>query len=830
MASVEPLSLLNKVSAMLGYWDQHLCSCFASDAYAMRFGLTPGQMQGKHAREVMGEAAYLADAACIEAALRGEAQTFERTSTSALAQDALTFLTEFVPDFEDGVVCGFAVQVTDISHVKRAHALAEGSTKHVKAILDNLFAYVALLDVEGRVLEVNKAPLERAGFRREDVIGQYFFDAPWWTHREEVRLRIIQSIELARQGNSDRFDIVARMGDELQPLDFMISPVRDEQGTVVGLIPTAVDITYRKKVEADLRIAATAFNSKSGILVTDAEGNILRANQAFLDATGYTQDEILGENPRLFKSDRHAAEFYVQMWNSLLTTGSWEGEVWDRCKSGKLIFKALNITTITNDDGAITHYVSTQTDITARRMAEEAIEQLAFFDPLTELPNRRLLGDRLRQAQASYARSGKEGAILFIDLDNFKSLNDTQGHDVGDLLLVQVAQRLKACVREGDTVARLGGDEYVVMIESLSEDPVEAATQAKAVGKKILDALNKPYLLLGQEHRNTPSIGVTLLNNQHHSIDEMLKQADIAMYQAKKSGRNTLRFFDPQMQDAINTRVSVEKELHAAIEQCEFALHYQAQVNAQGAICGAEALIRWMHPTRGVVMPGYFIALAEETGLIVPIGAWVIDAACAQLQSWQARGVARGLVIAVNVSAKQMQHEDFVSQVKASVHRHSIPANLLKLELTESMLVDNVEETIAKIEALRSVGIQFSLDDFGTGFCSLQYLKKMPLDQLKIDQSFVRGIEGDRHDRSIVRTVIAIAKSLELDVIAEGVETKGQLEVLQAEGCNSYQGYLFAKPVPLEQFEALLSTRLPQPHQASLQGGQADFSAARSMR
>ena len=800
----DPLVLLNKVPAMVAYWDHDLINRYANDAYARRFGLSPDQLLGMHVRELIGEEWYQRELPTIEAVLRGESQKFERTLPASKGDAMRHSLTELTPDIVNDEVCGFTVHVSDITLLKGTYEELEGNTRYLKAILDNLFAYVALLDVNGAVLEVNKAPLDRAGFRREDVIGQYFYDAPWWTYQSDVRTRIMQSIERARQGYSDRFDIVAKMGDEFQSLDFMISPVLDDQGNVIALIPTAVDVSYRKQVEADLRIAATAFDSKAGILVTNADRKILRANRAFLDAMGYTHEEIIGKDPRVFKSDKHTPDFYAGMWRSINETGSWEGEIWDRCKDGRLIFRWLNITAIANEDGVVTHYVSTQTDITARKIAEEAVEHLAFYDPLTDLPNRRLLSDRLQQAQASFARTGKEGAILFIDLDNFKALNDTQGHDVGDLLLVQVAKRLKACVREGDTVARLGGDEYVVVLEDLDEDPVEAATQAKAVGKKILQALNKPYLLVGHEYRNTPSIGVTLLDDPQQSIEDILKQADIAMYQAKKSGRNTLQFFDPRMQEAINTRVAVEKELLSAIERSEFELHYQAQVDANGKILGAEALIRWNHPRQGIVAPDKFIPLAEETGLIWPIGAWVFEAACAQLKAWQQHETARDLVLAVNVSVKQLQHEDFVQLVKSIVERFQINPYRLKLELTESMLVENVEETIAKIEELRALGIRFSLDDFGTGYSSLQYLKKIPLDQLKIDQSFVRGIETDRHDRDIVRTVIAIAQSMDLDVIAEGVETEGQLHVLMDRGCNSYQGYLFGKPLPIAQFEQYL--------------------------
>jgi diguanylate cyclase (GGDEF)-like protein/PAS domain S-box-containing protein len=797
-------SILNKVSAMVGYWGKDLQIQYCNEAYANWFGLNPEQLLGQNLRDVIGETLFALNLPHVEGALRGESQRFERSIVLTDGKSLLYTLEEYVPDVVDGEVRGFITLITDVGQIKSTYSELEGSSKHLKAILDNLFAYVALLDTNGVVLEVNKAPLDRAGYRREDVIGQYFFDAPWWNYRSDVRDRIVQSIKRAGQGITDRFDVVAKMGEEFQTLDFMISAVRDDQGNVISLIPTAVDITYRRRIEFDLRIAATAFNSRSGILVTDADAKILRANQAFLDAMGYSLEEIVGKNPRLFKSDKHSRDFYAHMWKCINEAGHWEGEIWDRCKDGKLIFKLLDITAVKDDGGAVCNYVSTQSDITARKMAEEAVEHLAFYDSLTDLPNRRLLSDRLQQAQASFARNGKEGAILFIDLDNFKALNDTQGHDIGDLLLIQVAKRLRANVREGDTVARLGGDEYVVILEDLSEDPIEAASQAKEVGKKILNALNEPYQLVGSEYRNTSSIGVTLLNDQHHSIDEMLKHADIAMYQAKKSGRNTLRFFDPKMQEAISTRVSAEKELLCAIEKRQFQLYYQIQVDGDGGILGAEALIRWIHPARGLVSPAEFIPLAEETGLILPIGLWVVEAACAQLKAWEVRGIARNLALAVNVSAKQVQHEDFVPQIKAVVEKYAVRPCLLKLELTESMLVENVEDTIAKIEQLREFGIRFSLDDFGTGYSSLQYLKKIPINQLKIDQSFVRGIEADHHDQSIVRTVIAIAHSLEIDVIAEGVETKGQLQILKSKGCNAFQGYLFAKPMPVESFEGLL--------------------------
>ena len=451
----------------------------------------------------------------------------------------------------------------------------------------------------------------------------------------------------------------------------------------------------------------------------------------------------------------------------------------------------------------MTNYVSTHTDITERKLAEEEIKHLAFYDPLTDLPNRRLLLDRLKQAMASFSRTGKAGALIFMDLDNFKTLNDTLGHGLGDLLLIQVANRLLSSVREGDTVARLGGDEFVVMLEDLSENSIEAAAQTETIGGKILSAINKPYQLSQHEYHITPSIGATIINDQSVSLDDLLKHADIAMYQAKKSGRNAFRFFDPDMQNTINARVAIEKDLIHGIDHSEFQLYYQAQFNRQHQVIGAEALIRWIHPKQGLVSPAVFVPLAEENGLIIKLGLWVLGAACEQLKLWENNPSTKTLELAINVSAKQIHQDNFVSQFKTIVLQHGINPRLLKLELTVSMLIENIEETILKISELKALGIGFSLDDFGTGYSSLQYLKRLPISQLKIDQSFVRDIEVDIHDRSIVRTIIAMAKSLDLDVIAEGVETEQQRQLLLNKGCNHYQGYLFSKPVTINEFEAL---------------------------
>jgi len=449
-------------------------------------------------------------------------------------------------------------------------------------------------------------------------------------------------------------------------------------------------------------------------------------------------------------------------------------------------------------------------NITQRKLVEYKIEQLAFFDELTGLPNRRMLTDRLTKALAAVARSSRHGALIFIDLDNFKDLNDTKGHDIGDLLLRQVAARLRECVREIDTVARLGGDEFVIMLEELSPYAGEAAFQAEASAKKILAAMNQPFDLLGQFHHSTPSIGIALFHDQLQSVEELLRRADLAMYQAKAAGRNALRFFDPAMQAAATERAALEADLRQAVKRHELRLHYQPVVDESGSTIGVEALVRWQHPQRGLILPGEFIDLAEKTGLIIPLGQWVLEAACAQLVAWQAEAATRDLSIAVNVSARQFRQSDFADQVLDLLRRSGANPYRLKLELTESLLLSDVEDAIRKMRELRSIGVGFSLDDFGTGYSSLSYLKRLPLDQLKIDQSFVRDVLTDPNDAAIVRTILALARSMDMMAVAEGVENEGQRQFLLDNGCWAFQGYLFGRPVPVEQL-TLLPTELAEP-------------------
>ena len=584
-----------------------------------------------------------------------------------------------------------------------------------------------------------------------------------------------------------------------------IDCLRTEQsGFPPVLRMTLTNITELKQAEAALRISAIAFEAQEGIFVTDAQGLIIKVNESFTSITGYSSSEIVGKNPNTLSSGRHDSDFYESMWTKLSKFGYWKGEIWNKRKSGEIYPEQLVITAVKNNDGIVSNYVATFTDITMSRDAADEIQHLAFYDPLTRLPNRRLMMDRLKLALAASARSGKQGALLFLDLDNFKGLNDTLGHDFGDSLLQQVGSRIESCVREGDTVSRFGGDEFVVMLEGLSQQDMEAAAQIEAVGSKILAAFRLPFKIHMHDVGSTASIGATLFSDHLKSVEDILKQADIAMYQSKTSGRNTLRFFNLQMQAAINARADIENKLRVAIELKQFKLYFQIQVDNNRRPLGAEVLIRWIHPYLGLVSPAQFIPLAEETGLIIPIGKWVLETACSQLKAWQHQELTRNLTLSVNVSAMQFHEASFVDQVRTAVNFYAINPMLLKLEPTENILMKNMEVAILKMNELKAIGVKFALDDFGTGFSSLQYLKKLPLNQLKVDQSFVKELVSDGSDQAIVRTIIAMAQSLNLEVIAAGVETEEQLQILQVNGCNHFQGYLFGKPVPLEQFEKLL--------------------------
>lgn len=700
---------------------------------------------------------------------------------------------------------GQLIGVLSIARNISARKLAENALVESEAKLRSLFELstlgIALTNMNGHYLEFNEAFRRICGYSKEELKALDYWQLTPEKYKEEEARQLESLVHTGRYGPYEK-EYICKNGSLIPlRLNGVLMTGSDGQNYIWSIVE---DISEHKRIEAEVRIAATAFESQEGMIVTDAKGNILRVNRAFTSISGYPAEEVIGKNPSILSSGQHDKTFYTKIWETVNHTGSWEGEIWNRRKNGEIYPEHLTITAVKDVHGKLTNYVGTLTDITLNKAAAEKIERLAFYDPLTQLPNRRLLLDRLQQALASGTRSGKLGALLFLDLDHFKTLNDSLGHDIGDELLQQVAQRLLSCVREDDTVSRFGGDEFVVMLEDLSKQPLEAATQAEAVAEKILAALNQTYMLNAHAYRSTSSVGITIFKNHDENLEELLKQADIAMYQAKKSGRNTLRFFDPKMQESINHRIALECELHQALEKQQFCLYYQIQVHSSGRVLGAEALLRWIHPSKGIVSPTEFIALAEESGLILSLGKWVLESACAQLAAWQKNIRTRHLSLSVNVSAKQFHQIDFVSQVENAVQRYAFNPGLLKLELTESMLLENIDSIIDAMSRLKKIGIQFSLDDFGTGYSSLQYLKRLPINQLKIDQSFIQDITFDEQDRSIVRTIIAMANSLNLEVIAEGVETKEQKQRLYNKGCHQFQGWLFAKPLPLDAFEKIL--------------------------
>ena len=681
----------------------------------------------------------------------------------------------------------------------------------LQAIFDAIPDLVWLKDAQGVYLDCNPMFARFFGAKKAAILGKTDYDHAYPeqadSFREHDRLAIA-----AGQPTVNEEWLTCPDDGRRSLFETTKTPMRDGDGQLVGVLGIAHDISERKRTEEALRESA----DKLRIMIDAADfyewdWDVLRDTLTWgRNPAGLLgpPDERTGKYPD-FRDIVHPEDrerYLAQAQHTMRTGDPYSVEFRILERDGAVRWIATYGKCVFNSTGAPVRMLGVSQDITEPKQAQDEIQKLAFTDALTGLPNRRLLIDRLKHALATSARSQREGALLFIDLDNFKTLNDTQGHDTGDLLLQLVTQRLVACVREGDTVARLGGDEFVVLLQDLNENPPQAAIQVEAVGEKILSALSQVYLLADYVHHSSASIGAALFGPQRESVDELLKRADLAMYSAKAAGRNTLRFFDPQMQAMITTRAALEADLREAVRQHQFVLHYQAQMATNHAtgerhLTGAEVLVRWLHPERGMVSPAEFIPVAEESGLILPLGRWVLTTACVQLAIWATRPAMAHLTLAVNISAHQIHRRDFVAQVLAVLEYTGANPQRLKLELTESMLLMNVEDVIAKMNALKEAGVGFSLDDFGTGYSSLSYLKRLPLDQLKIDQGFVRDILINPNDAAIARMVIALAGSLGLEVIAEGVETAAQREALAGLGCHSYQGYLFSRPLPLAGFE-----------------------------
>lgn len=668
----------------------------------------------------------------------------------------------------------------------------------LNAIPDVLFD----LDIEGRYLGYHTKMESLLVKPAHELMGKKISDV---LPKKAAEICTNAIYEASIKGMSFGHQIEILVDDELHWFELSVAKREDSSEQNSHFIMISRDITERKIASNQLSIAAIAFESQEGMFITDAKKIIIKVNRSFSFITGYDAGDVIGKPANILKSERQDRHFYTSMWDSINHTGSWLGEIWNRRKNGELFPCQLNISAVKDANNEVTNYVATIIDITDSKAASDEIKMLAFYDPLTHLPNRRMLTERLTQVLAACSRNGKMGAILFLDVDHFKNINDTLGHDVGDVFLQNVAQRLTNCMRAGDTIARLGGDEYVVLLEGLGSEALNAASEVEACALKVLHTLSQVYHLGDYQYHSSVSIGAVLFDKNNISIEELLKQADIAMYEAKNSGRNTLRFFDPKMQLAITARTELERELRVAVEQHQFKLFYQLQVDAKNQALGAEVLIRWQHPERGMISPVEFIPLAEESGLIIKIGQWVLEKACAQLKIWEQDLEKNKLKLSVNISAKQFHQANFLQQVESIITHHRINPSLLNLELTESMLLEDAEDTIICMNQFKKLGVNFELDDFGTGYSSLQYLKKLPLHQLKIDQSFVRDITVDANDKALVATIITLSHSLGLKVIAEGVETAEQLKFLKENNCDNFQGYYFSKPLPINEFEALLS-------------------------
>ncbi|MDK9719904.1 MAG: EAL domain-containing protein [Rhodospirillales bacterium] len=657
---------------------------------------------------------------------------------------------------------------------------------------------VGVYRADGQCVLVNLALAKMVGGTIEKLQAINFMRLDSWQRSgmREAALRVLEN------GVAEEIEAhtVSSFGREFWHLCRF---VRFTSGGAFHFLMLAEDIGEKRKAEAELRLAASVYtNTVEGIVVTDADGIILSVNPAFTDITGYTAEEAVGETPRILKSDHHDNAFYAEMWSELKRCGKWQGELWNRRKNGEAFLEWQSITAIQDSEGKPLRYVAVFNDVTELRKKDERIKHQAYHDALTGLPNRLLLQDRLDHAIDLAKRDRSHLGLMFLDLDRFKTINDSLGHDVGDQLLQAVAERLRGCVRKSDTLARLGGDEFVLVLPDTT-----GTSEVAHVAEKIIRELVVPLQLSGHEVHVTTSLGIALFPDDGLDAKTLMKNADMAMYQAKEAGRNAFRFFDASMNSRALERLDLEASLRRAVERLEFELYYQPKVLlATGESIGAEALIRWRHPVKGLVPPGDFIPLAEETGLIVPIGEWAFKEACRMATLWKQNGLLKGS-IAVNLSARQLQHLNLMEAIeKALKTANGVPSSI-EIELTESVVMSHPVEAIAILSELRGKGFSIAVDDFGTGYSSLSYLKRLPISALKIDRSFVMDLPGDPEDSAIARTIIDLARSLEMETVAEGIETAEQAEYLRNLGCLKAQGFYFAKPMPASEFEAWLKDK-----------------------
>ena len=696
-----------------------------------------------------------------------------------------------------GEFAGYIGSCLDITDRRNTEATLRERENRMTTLLASMGEGVIMRDAGGDILMHNAAAERILGLTASDLARWNVF-SPFLAYVNEegvpvepAQLPAMQAIA-SGEPRSGVIGIDRPDGQRRWLLTNCVPLFNNGEKQASAVVTTIADITERRLHEEQLRLAWTVFrNSLEAILVTDASHRIISINKAFCEVTGYSEAEAIGATPRLLKSGLHDRPFYDAIWTAIDTAGFWQGEIYDRRKDGSLYPAAMSISAVHDRSGRLTHYVSVFSDITERKASEARIAYLAQHDALTGLPNRALLHDRLDQALAAAARHDRRLAVLFLDLDRFKTINDSLGHLIGDRLLKGVAERISACIRETDTVSRQGGDEFLIVLTDFNI-PDDAAR----VAEKILDRITAPFDLDGHQLGTSFSIGIALYPDDGTTPETLMKNADTAMYHAKESGRNTYRFFDEAMNANALERLHLENALRRAQEHAEFELHYQPQVDlVTGRIIGLEALLRWFSPTLGNVSPVRFVPLAEECGLIVPIGEWVLHEACRQARAWQDLGLP-AVPVAVNLSALQFRRNDIVATVSQALAESRLAGAWLELELTESLLMQSGPDIVQILKQLKALGVRMSIDDFGTGYSSLAYLKRFPVDQLKIDRSFVRDLTEDPDDAAIVRAVVQLGRSLRLDVIAEGTETPEQLDFLRNEGCAAAQGYVFSPPLP----------------------------------
>jgi diguanylate cyclase (GGDEF)-like protein/PAS domain S-box-containing protein len=714
--------------------------------------------------------------------------------------------TSIAPLFGDhGEVTHYLAVKEDVTERLQAETLLRESEEAFRHLFEDAKDPLLLLR-DGNFVDCNTATLELLGYpSKAEFLGQRPEDISpaCQPDGQSSKEKAAAMMAAAHRCGYHRFEWTHRRVDGSPvPVEVTLTPIT-LRGEVI-LHTLWRDISERRITETRLRLLAGVFeHSTEAIMISDRDNRILEVNKAFCRLTGYHAEEVRGKDPRLLSSGRSAPEEYRAMWQSIISSGHWQGEIWDRRKDGSVYPKWLSISTMRAADGDIEHYIGSFVDISERKAAEEKISHLAHFDTLTDLPNRSNLRGRLDQVLASARRDGHRHpvAVMFLDLDRFKNVNDTLGHHIGDALLLEVSKRLTASVRESDVVARLGGDEFVVVLTGAN------AVAAERVAAKVLRALSQPCQIDGHRLHTTSSIGIAVFPGDGETVDILMRNADAAMYHAKSAGRNNVQFFTSSMNEAARDRRQLEEDLHVALQQGQFVAHYQPQIDAMQRVFGTEVLLRWQHPEHGLVAPARFIPLAEDTGLIVPIGQWVLETACAQIKAWATDARTRELQVAVNVSARQFRQADFVDQLRDLLERSGAEPTRLKLELTESLVLDNVVDTIGKMNAIKLLGVSFSMDDFGTGYSSLSYLTRLPLDQLKIDRAFVRRLPDNQSDAVIAQTIVTMGCSLGLKVIAEGVENEAQRQFLARHGCHGYQGFLFSRPLPVEAFEQFLRER-----------------------